>query len=264
MRPSDSSPSVAPSDRRGSGDGRSAGARQRRGYFGVEGLDDLLPGGIGYDMQVMVEGDTGIGKSVLAAQFLYEGLMVGDTCVYFACDEPPNEMRLTMASFRLGTIAHERAGKLVFVDASSRERSTELYSIPDPTSFDELFLYQKRIVEMAARSGPVRLVVDSLSTVLGLASSAEVVAFNATRLRYLRSRDVLTLDTIVKGVLDERAMNGLRHAYPMIVNLRYVASEGSVQRFIQLGKLKSGGFQATQYPFTIDPRTGVIVQRRSA
>ncbi len=244
------------------GDRRVPFARHRQGYFGVEGLDDMIPGGIGYDTQVMVEGDTGIGKSVLAAQFLYEGLMVGDTCVYIACDEPPNIMRRNMASFRLGTIAHERAGKLIFVDAYTRDRSTELNSIPDPTSLDELFLYEKRFVELAGRSGPVRLVVDSLSTVFGLASSAEIVAFNATRLRYLRSRSVLTLDTIVRGVLDERTTNGLRHAYPMIVNLRFVASEGRMQRLIQLGKLRSGMFQATQYPFTIDPRTGIVVQSR--
>ena len=169
---------------------------------------------------------------------------------------------MTMASFRLGTVAHERAGKLIFVDAYARDRSTELYSIPDPTSLDELFLYEKRFVDMAARNGPVRLVVDSLSTVFGLASPVEIVAFNATRLRFLRSRGVLTMDPIVRDVLDERTMNGLRHAYPMIVNLRYLTTEGRTQRYVQLGKLKSGLFQATQQQYTIDPRTGIVVQRR--
>jgi KaiC/GvpD/RAD55 family RecA-like ATPase len=260
MRPSESTRELAPESAE---NGRSTGARERRGYFGIEGLDDLVPDGIGYDEQVMVEGDTGIGKSVLAAQFLYEGLMVGDTCVYIACDEPPNKMRLTMAGFRMGTIAHERAGKLIFVDAYARDRSSELYSIPDPTSFDELFLYQKRFVEKAAQSGPVRLVVDSLSTIMVQATPAEIVGFNSTRLRYLRSRNVLTLDTVTREVLDERTANRLRHSYPMIVNLRYVTTEGRVQRFIQLGKLKSGMFQATQHLYAIDPRTGLVVQRRT-
>lgn len=89
----------------------------RFGYFGVEGLDDLVPSGITYDTQIMVEGDTGIGKSVLAAQFLYEGLVTGDTCIYIACDEPRDVMRANRASLRFGTAAHERIGLLIFVDA---------------------------------------------------------------------------------------------------------------------------------------------------
>ncbi len=237
------------------------GAPGRAGFLGVEGLDDLIPYGISYDTQVMLEGDTGIGKSVFAAQFLYEGLTTGDTCIYIACDEPPEMMRRNMANFRLGTVAHERAGRLLFVDAYSRDRSNERYTIPDPTSFDEFFLYEKRFVETVGE-GPVRLAVDSLSTIMAMARTEEVVEFNANRLRYLRSRNVLTLDSVVVGVLDDRAMNGLRHAYGMIVNMRYVTVDGSTHRVINLGKLKSGQFQANQQLFTIDPRTGIVIQAR--
>ncbi len=88
------------------------------------------------------------------------------------------------------------------------------------------------------------------------------MTFNSSRLRYLRSRDVLTLDAFVTGVLEERVMNGMRHGYPMIVYLRYVTTEGLMQRYIQMGKLKSGQFQATQHLFSIDPRTGIVVQAK--
>lgn len=232
----------------------------RTGYFGIEGLDDMLPYGLTYDTQIMAEGDTGIGKSVLAAQFLYEGLVTGDTCIYIACDEPPDVMRENMTSFRLGTRAHEAAGKLIFVDAYARDRSKEKYHIPDPSNFDEFFLYEKKVVEMAA-GNPTRLIVDSVSTILATATTPEIISFNATRLRYLRSRNVLTLDSIVWSVLEDRALNGLRHAYPMILYMKYIRSEGMMQRYLQLGKLKSGQFQATQHLFSIDPRTGIVVQR---
>ncbi|MBI2953847.1 MAG: ATPase [Chloroflexi bacterium] len=235
----------------------------RRGFFGVEGLDDLVPDGISYDTQILVEGDTGIGKSVLATQFLYEGLVVGDTCVYIACDEPPDVMRLNMASFRLGTTPYERAGRLIVVDAYARERSRERYSIPDPANLDEFFLYEKRFLEMGGNR-PVRLVVDSLSTILSMAETAEIIEFNSNRLRLLRSREVFTLDSAVSAVLEEKAINALRHAYPMIINMRFAVSDGITQRYVQLGKLKSGQFQATQHPFTIDPRTGIVLQSRQA
>lgn len=232
---------------------------ERRGFFGVEGIDDLLPGGISYDTQIMVQGDTGIGKSVLAAQFLYEGLLVGDSCVYVACDEPPALMRDSMAALRLGAIAYERTGQLIFIDAYSRERSRERHSIPDPSNFDEFFLYQKRILD-GLGDAPVRLVVDSISTILSTASTADILEFSGHRLRYLRARRTLTLDVFVGGVMEDRAVHGLSHAYPMILRMQYVTVANALQRFIQLGKLKSGQFTSIQHQFSIDARTGIIVQ----
>ncbi|MCL4532026.1 MAG: ATPase [Actinobacteria bacterium] len=234
--------------------------QNRAGYFGVEGIDDLLPSGISYDTQVMVQGDTGIGKSVLAAEFLYEGLLVGDRCIYVACDEPPQVMRGSMANLRLGTVAYEQTGQLVFIDAYTRSRSRERYSIPDPSNFDEFFLYQKRVIE-EKEGAPIRLVVDSISTIFSTAGASDVLEFSGHRLRYLRSRQVLTLDVYVGGVMEDRAVAGLSHLYPMILRMQYVNVDGALQRYLQLGKLKSGQFTSTRYQFSIDAKTGIIVQR---
>jgi KaiC/GvpD/RAD55 family RecA-like ATPase len=231
------------------------------GYFGVEGLDALLPQGLTYDTQVMVLGETGIGKSVLAAQFLYEGLVVGDTCVYIACDEPPDNMRQHMAGFRLGTAAYERIGQLIMLDAYGRELSTEQHVVPDPTNLDEFFLYQKQVLEEAMAAGRrVRVVVDSISSVMATNPSADVIEFNSHRLRYLRARRILTLDNFVSNVLDDRTVAGMSHTYPLILRLGYHTVNGSLVRHMQLGKLKSGQFSAGEHPFSIDPRTGIVVR----
>ncbi|MHB1417609.1 MAG: RAD55 family ATPase, partial [Chloroflexota bacterium] len=183
--------------------GKAVWGPKGQGYLGVPGLDRLLPSGMAYETQVMAVGDTGVGKTVLATQFLYEGLLVGDSCVYVACDEPPDAMRLNMANLRLGTMAYERAGRLVFVDAYARERSRERIAIPDPSNLDEFFAYVKEGVESLGEV-PVRLVVDSLSTIFSLTNMGRILEFNRNRLRYLRSRAVLTLDNYVTGLLEER------------------------------------------------------------
>jgi KaiC/GvpD/RAD55 family RecA-like ATPase len=231
------------------------------GYFGLEGLDALLPEGLSYDSQVMVTGETGIGKSIFAAQFLYEGLVTGDTCIYVACDEAPINMRQHMAGFRLGTVAYERIGQLLMVDAYGRELSRERRVVPEPTNLDEFFVYQKQTVDEAlATHRRVRMVVDSLSTVMAVNTPTDCIEFNSHRLRYLRAHRVLTLDNYVAGVLDERTMAGLSHAYPLIVRLSYHGTANDLTRYIQLGKLKSGMFSASERPFTIDPRTGIVVR----
>lgn len=253
-------PAILQPDERGD---RVAHTRDLRqvAYFGVEGLDALLPQGITYDSQIIVIGDTGVGKSVLAAQFLYEGLVTGDACVYIACDEPLNNMRQHMAGFRLGSSAYERIGQLLMLDAYGRELSQEKRVVADPTNLDEFFLYQKQVIEEALASGRrVRMVVDSLSTPMATTPPNEIIEFNAHRLRYLRSRRVLTLDNVVANVLDERTVAGLTHVYPLMLKMSYRHLDGTLARYIQLGKLKSGQFSANEHPFTIDPRTGLVLQ----
>ena len=228
-----------------------------RAYLGVPVLDQLLPGGIGYATQLMVIEDTGVGKSVLAAQFLYEGLLVGDACVYVACDDPPDNMRQNMANLRLGTDAYEKAGRLVFVDAFSRGRSRERLHLMDPSNLEEFFAFEKQVLT-TLRGSTIRLVVDSLSTILGTQPRVEVLEFGRARLRYLGSQRVLALDNYVTGLLDEQTMAGLTHAYPLVVRLGFLQSEAGMQRVLQFGKLRSGMFSGDRRLFRIDPHLGIV------
>lgn len=233
---------------------------RRRAYFGSPILDELLPKGIDYSTQVMVIGDTGVGKTVLAAQFLYEGLLVGDTCVYVACDEAPDSMRQNMANLRLGTIAYEREGRLLFLDAFARERSRERRYVADPGNLEEYFASEKQVLD-EIHGTAVRLVVDSLSTLLGTLPRKDVLEFNRARLRFLNYRSVLTLDNYVTGLLDEQTMAGLEHSYPLILKMGFVDGDTGLHRYLQLGKLRSGTFSGERRRFRIDPHTGVVGQR---
>lgn len=105
------------------------------------------------------------------------------------------------------------------------------------------------------------MVTDSLSTVFALASTRDALTFNSARLRYLWSRQVLTLDTNVTTVLEDRAIAALSHAYTMILRFNFVPVGRTLQRTFQLGKLKSGEFTASQHEFTIVPRTGIVTHR---
>ncbi|MBI5531704.1 MAG: ATPase [Deltaproteobacteria bacterium] len=229
-------------------------------WIGVPGIDELLPDGVRYGNQIMCMGDTGIGKTVLAAQFLYEGLLVGDRCIYVACDESPESMRMNMAGLRIGTLAYERANRLMFLDAYGRERSTEPFSVSSPNDLDEYFASERLAIKHVGTDRPVRLVVDSLSTIFGTADRSAILAFNRIRLRFLTAHGVLTLDNYVTGLLDDQTLAGLSHAYPLILKFSYHESNGDMQRVLQLGKLRSGMFSGQKRNFRIDKRVGIVAQ----
>lgn len=70
---------------------------RERARTGIEGLDEMLEGGLLIGRPYIVSGTSGTGKSTVAMRFLIEGVMNGERVLYVAIDEPPNEVRLNFA-----------------------------------------------------------------------------------------------------------------------------------------------------------------------
>src|SRR5689334_9860499 len=65
---------------------------------GVEGLDDILSGGLPKGHLYLVEGDPGTGKTTLALQFLLEGVERGEGGMYITLSESRSELEQVGAS----------------------------------------------------------------------------------------------------------------------------------------------------------------------
>src|SRR5579875_632557 len=72
-----------------------AGAHARTG---IQGLDDVLAGGLQRDRLYLVEGHPGTGKTTLALQFLIEGARRGEKVLYVSLAETEAELRAGAAS----------------------------------------------------------------------------------------------------------------------------------------------------------------------
>jgi circadian clock protein KaiC len=120
-----------------------AAAGNARVAMGVEGLDDMLGGGLPQGYSLLVAGPSGSGKSILAAAFLAEGVRCGEKGVLAAFEQRPNRTR---SKLLVDLIA---SGSVGLLDS----HGTEL-------SIDEI---TQLLMAEIYRLGAKRLVIDSLS-----------------------------------------------------------------------------------------------------
>src|SRR5262245_16125914 len=65
---------------------------------GIEGLDDVLGGGLPRSRFYVVQGDPGSGKTTLSLQFLLEGMRRGESVLYITLSETEQELREVVRS----------------------------------------------------------------------------------------------------------------------------------------------------------------------
>jgi circadian clock protein KaiC len=151
---------------------------------GIEGLDDVLGGGLTRDRTYLIEGVPGSGKTTLALQFLREGAQRGESVLYVTLSESEEELRAAAASHGW-SLDGVTIRELVTSEASLR--AEDQYTMFHPSEV-ELSETTKTLLQDVERIKPSRLVFDSLSELRLLAG---------TPLRY--RRQILALKQFFGG-----------------------------------------------------------------
>src|SRR4051812_12882195 len=73
-------------------------AASARCATGIEGLDNILGGGLPRNRLYLVQGDPGVGKTTLALQFLLRGIREGEAGLYITLSETKEELELVARS----------------------------------------------------------------------------------------------------------------------------------------------------------------------
>jgi circadian clock protein KaiC len=223
-----------------------AGISSDRAPFGVQGLDDVLGGGLPENRLYLLDGEPGTGKTTLALQFLLEGRARGERGLYVTLSETADELTAAAASHEWSLEGIE----LVELTALQGEAQEEAYTLFHPSEIELQHTVEAVLAEVE-RHNPSRVVFDSLSEM-------RMLARDALRFR----RQILALKQFFAGrkctvlLLDDRThpegdlqLQSLAHGVIMLE--RVPMDYGAERRRLEIKKLRGVSFYGGYHDFRI-------------
>ncbi len=216
---------------------------------GVEGLDDILAGGLPRAGFYLVQGDPGSGKTTLALQFLLEGLRRGEKVFYITLSETKREL------FKVARSHGWSLDKIPVLDLSAVEnllRPEAQTTVFHPSEV-ELTKVSQLLLDEVRKVQPARVAFDSLSEFRLMAETA---------LRYRRqlltlkqqfgksNSTVLLLDDKMNkaGVIDPHVLS-LTHG---VIDMEQLSPDyGTSRRRLRVSKLRAVKFREGYHDYVI-------------
>jgi circadian clock protein KaiC len=194
---------------------------------GVKNLDPALGGGFYASSTILVSGLAGTGKSTIAAHFISATCARGERSLYVTLEQSPDEFMRNMAGVGLSLRKCDRAGLLRFHALRPTAHGLELHL----TSIHQL------VEEHAPRV----VVVDAITSFMGIGVSAEVTSMIVRLIDYLKTKHVTLLMTSLNegGETLDRAGANITSVVDTWMLLRNV--EHDRERVRSLSVLKSRG-----------------------
>lgn len=230
---------------------------------GIEGFDHVAHGGLPRGRTTLLSGTAGSAKTIIAGQFLIEGIRKFDEPgVFVTFEEPPADIRTNLASFGWDVAAYEADSKLAFVDASPIFGSETIVA----GSYDMGALLA-RVEHAVTKIGAKRVSIDSIGPIFAQLPDPHVVRTELLRIsQVLKKLGVTTLMTAERTEdYGEIARFGVEEfVSDSVVVLRNVLEEEKRRRTLEILKFRGAGHGKGEFPFTVVPNQGVEVIPLSA
>lgn len=235
-----------------------AGAVLPRIPTGIPGLDHLSGGGLPKGEVTLLAGPTGSGKTLMATQFLAEGISrLGERGVFVTFGEQTGKIRRFARTLGWDVDTWEARGDWGFVDASPGG--------DQEVAIGQDFDFTPLVARIAAAVGAIsakRVVMDSISEVLARLGGAPQVRDQLLRLvagvEKLGVTTIITAERAGEDAGDAR-MAVEEFVADNIILLRNRLTLEKRRRTVEVLKLRGGRHRGGEFPFVILPDGGASV-----
>ncbi|OWJ58986.1 ATPase domain-containing protein [Paraburkholderia caledonica] len=214
---------------------------------GIEGIDNILGGGLTPHRMYLVEGAPGTGKTTLALQFLLQGAEEGQAGLYITLSETRSEL-ISVADSHGWDLSQFHILELVSDEGLDPQfEQTVLH--PAEVELGETV---RNVIQQVDEIKPVRIVLDSLSELRLLSQNAlryrrQILALK----RYFATRacTVLLLDDNTSDPGDVQ-LHSIAHGVIALDNV--VHDYGGNRRRLRIAKMRGIKFREGYHDFTLD------------
>src|SRR3954453_20366854 len=222
--------------------------------MGIDGLDDILGGGLPSNHLYLIEGDPGTGKTTLALQFLLEGLKHGEKGLNVTLSESKAELLGVAASHGWSL------DEIPIFEMTPQDEDIQpdaQYTVFHPSEI-ELADTTSAVLKQVDEVQPQRVVFDSLSELRMLARDALRYRRQILGLKkYFSGRNcsVLLLDDRTSDTADLQ-LQSIAHGVIMLQSLD--RDFGIKRRRLEIRKLRGSRFREGFHDYSIQ-HGGVVV-----
>ncbi|RMF26309.1 MAG: circadian clock protein KaiC [Cyanobacteria bacterium J083] len=215
----------------------------------IEGFDEITHGGIPKGRTTLIGGTSGTGKTLLAIQFLYNGIKNFDyPGLFVTFEESPKDILQNAYGFGWDLESLIEQGKLFILDASPDPEGQQVVG-----NFDLSALIER--IQYAIKKYKAKLVsLDSITAVLQQYDAASIVRRQifrlVARLKQLEVTSIMTTERVEEyGPIARFGVE--EFVSDNVVILRNVLEGERRRRTVEVLKLRGTTHMKGEYPFTI-------------
>lgn len=214
---------------------------------GIDGLDEITYGGLPFARPTLLSGYAGSGKTVLAIQFILNGIQYYDESgVFITLEETEEDLRKNMASFGYDLTEMEESGKLAIdnikIDQTLLHKSGKFDLTP-------LFL---RIEEAIKKVGAKRIAIDTFEQIFSEIKDRDIFRQELVHLiHWLKEKQLTTVFTSEKPAAYNPKAGINEFITDCVINLSNSQLENVYTRRLHILKYRGSMHGTNEYPFLI-------------
>ena len=217
---------------------------------GINGLDELIGGGLPRGTWTLLCGENGTGKTVISMKFVWQGIGAGEVCVYELTDQPVERLRTYFQSFGWDLSPFEKAQQIHYRQSFPRYHNTPCpgvaYQIGRPSAHATR-LFHEEMLDLANGQRVTRIVSDCESLNALRAGFDEEVRILEWSKEWAMRHDITGIRCISHGMQDPQAEAILRQYHDNVIELRL----GDAGRELRIMKMFATEHPVDWMPFEI-------------